>query len=1036
MRKITSKILAVALAVGMLPISLLAIPAGAAAKDYDTAAEGELLYTADFNVDKLKGAWDGMKTITPSADGASVIIKPDSGKKGATEGKSPADLPGVTIAGKAYTVVFTVTAENADQEVGFLPDDWVGFIVTPGKNSYRFVDTKGSGGTDVVLDEGTYAGTGALTQTYAVEFKSEGADTSARIVSYKLFVLINGEWTLACSVSADDIAAAGFDWFYYYDENGKSIYEDDFSVRFYRNRKHRDANNNANMTVSDFKIYKGLAATNGQLESPSAPEEPEADEMHLLYEVNFSGDSVFKSPGGSWAGATVKTTPTSVIMSTHKDSSTKYRGSAWGADLQGYTVMGKTYTTVFTVSASDADETIGFLPDDWAGFLVTPGQNSYKFITTKNGSSGTEGSYEKTILSGTYAGTGALTQTYAVTFSISGTESNPSVDAYKLYVKMNGGWACVCSLTNEQMNESYFDWFYYDGGVYEQDFTMRFYRRYYVLNSNGNTTSSQDKTQNGTVTVSNVQLYDGAFGGSDVYCQINGDRSTIRVIGVLKLTEEELNNYTAFGFDISAEYNGKTYTGAVTTQNVYTSFIANGRTIKASDYGGTYFYITEIPDVDKAVASDVIFKVDGIAIYMNGSVEKIFASRSIEVAELPLEILPVFAGHSSTDLDTGDNCYMRNFGAVSKTEFESYCNEIAAKGFILYATKTVDGNVYNTYVNQRYVITTIYTKFNSYGKVLVEPRTSTSLAPRVEDNVYTSIEGCETTITQVGLLNDDLGQTYNGMCYVVRLADGSFVIVDGGFAIKGYEERIYNVLRKQAPDPENIVIAAWIITHAHDDHVDVFGNFFKAYADKVTVERFITNMPSDEQVANIWEPEWNYSEKTRALIATYFPDALVTKAHPGQEFYIRNAKIDILFTLDVYDKEVRDFNNSSVVFTLEAEGRKMIFLGDYDDKGDTIPKLYSAATLKSDIVQVAHHGLPENSSNAMCSIIAPKYAFWPIGAQVVKNGTIDVFAVADNKYLVDNCEIMLAEDNIYVMTLKENGEQIDKYDNLTAYLNS
>ena len=1033
MRKITSKILAVALAVCMLPISLLAIPAGAAAKDYDTAAEGELLYTADFNVDKLKGAWDGMKTITPSVDGASVIIKPDSGKKGATEGKSPADLPGVTIAGKAYTVVFTVTAENADQEVGFLPDDWVGFIVTPGKNSYRFVDTKGSGGTDVVLDEGTYAGTGALTQTYAVEFKSEGSGTSAKIVSYKLFVLINGVWTLACSVSADDIAAAGFDWFYYED----GVYEEDFSVRFYRNRKARDANNNANMTVSDFKIYKGLAATNGQLESPSAPEEPEeSDEMKLLYEVDFSGDGVFSSPKSSWAGATVKTTSTSVTMSTHKDSSTKYRGSAWGADLKGYTVLGKTYTTVFTVSASDADESIGFLPDDWAGFVVTPGQNSYKFITTKNGSSGSEGAYEKTITGGTYNGTGSLTQTYAVSFSVSGTESNPSVDLYKLFVEVNGGWSCVCSLTDSQMDESYFDWFYYENGVYEEDFTMRFYRRYYLLDNNGKTTSSQDTAQSGTVTVSDAKIYEGLFGGSDVYCQVNGDRSKIRLIGVLKLTEAELNKYTAFGFDVLATYNGKTYTGAVTTQSVCTSIVANGKTVNASDLGGAYFFVTELPDIDKAVASDLVLKIDGIAIYMDGSVENIFDSRSIEITEHPLDVLPVFAGYSSTDLDTGDNCYMRNFGAVSKTAFESYCNEIAAKGFRLYATRNIDGNLYNTYINQRYVITTIYTKHNSYGKVLVEPRSSTALPTRVEDNVYTPIAGCETAITQVGLLNDNLGDTYNGMCYVVRLADGSFIIVDGGFALKGYEERIYNVLRKQAPDPENIVIAAWIITHAHDDHVDVFESFFKAYSDKVTVERFITNMPSDDQVVDIWEPEWNYSDKTRALIKTYYPDALVTKAHPGQEFYIRNAKIDILYTLDVYDKQVKDFNNSSVVFTLEAEGRKMIFLGDYDDKGDIIPKLYSAATLKSDIVQVAHHGLPENSSNAMCSIIAPKYAFWPIGAQVVKNGTVDVFAVADNKYLVDNCEILLAEDNIYVMTLKENGEQIDKYDNLTAYLNS
>ena len=194
------------MAVCMLPLSLLTIPAAADA--YSEADDGDLLYTANFNVDKLKGAWDGMTTITPSTDGASVTLKPSSNKKGATEGNSPADLSGFSIAGKAHTVVFTVTAENENQEVGFLPDDWVGFIVTPGKNSYRFVDTKGSNGTDVVLDEGTYAGTGALTQTYAVEFKSEGADTSARIVSYKLFVLINGEWTLACSVSAEDIAAA------------------------------------------------------------------------------------------------------------------------------------------------------------------------------------------------------------------------------------------------------------------------------------------------------------------------------------------------------------------------------------------------------------------------------------------------------------------------------------------------------------------------------------------------------------------------------------------------------------------------------------------------------------------------------------------------------------------------------------------------------------------------------------------------------------------------------------------------------------
>ncbi len=524
---------------------------------------------------------------------------------------------------------------------------------------------------------------------------------------------------------------------------------------------------------------------------------------------------------------------------------------------------------------------------------------------------------------------------------------------------------------------------------------------------------------------------------SNLFYQMSNDGDKIRIVGIVSLTEEELEDFSKLGFEVTVYYGDKKYTNTVTTQTVYTSLIADNKPVYASEYGGTYFYAIEITELVSA-SSDIFLDVDGIIFHKGATQSNVFGSISIsEGFDTMLDTLSEFEGATPNRTYTGDDCYMINFGAVERQAFDSYCEGMLGKGFTLYAGENFEGNIYNTYVNAAYVVTAIYTQYNGIGKVLVEPLRATALPVKAEDNKYTPIAGCETTITQLGLYRaDDYSETYNGMCYIIRLADGSFIIVDGGVDTtkEKYEDRIYSVLRKQAPDPDNIVIAAWIFTHAHDDHVDIFEFFCESYADKVTVERFIYNFPSDEQAANIWEPVWNRSDNVRACIEEYFSETPVTKAHPGQEFYIRNAKINILFTLDVYEKKLRDFNISSVVFTLEADDKRMIFLGDHDVNHDdginTLAKLYGSSTLKSDIVQIAHHGLPENNCNAICEIIAPEYAFWPIAAQVIE-GT-DLFKVSQNKYVVDNCEIFLAEDNVFVFTMKDCS--VIRYDTLADYI--
>ena len=472
--------------------------------------EGKLLYTVNFNGDsnmaKLTETWDGFgksSYVSPSADGSSVTLQIASGKWAAAGAK----LNGLFVQNGAYTFVFTVTANDDNEEVGLCLDHATGFVVNPGQNTFRYTTHLSE---ETLIETTEYDGTGELTQTYAIEVAGVGEGENSKgqpyvdITTYKLYnVTTNGSgekvWNLACSLSDEQLSTFAFDWGAAGDCDGY------FYSRLSRDRKNFNDANNGTITVGDFTVYEGLVATSLTFEPEETP--VETVDGDLLYTVNFNGDSVFSGPKGSWSGAEVTKTETSVTMKTKIDGNDAGRGSAWGADLKEFTILNKSYTTVFTVEASDADEEIGFLPCDWAGFVLTPGQNAYRFITTKYDGSGTDGAYENVIERGTYSGTKSLTQTYAIEFKTSGTEDNPSVDAYNLYVAQGGEWVLVCSLTD--VDESIFDWFYYDGGVYEADFTMRFYRRCYILDKDGWATSTLDGDQEGTVTVSDAKVYQG-----------------------------------------------------------------------------------------------------------------------------------------------------------------------------------------------------------------------------------------------------------------------------------------------------------------------------------------------------------------------------------------------------------------------------------------------------------------------------------------------------------------------------------------------
>ena len=446
---------------------------------------------------------------------------------------------------------------------------------------------------------------------------------------------------------------------------------------------------------------------------------------------------------------------------------------------------------------------------------------------------------------------------------------------------------------------------------------------------------------------------------------------------------------------------------------------------------------------DQASFADAITK---LLLEFTGKLDankNIAISSKFHAVVAPNEILtkvPVLEGWVPTITDTGDDCYMLGFGK-DKTKFDKYITLLESNGFKLYAEKEIEENVYSTYTNDEVVVTTIFTKWNKTCKILVEWLKNTELPTKAEENKYTPIEGLKSSITQVGLFYDvqvdkDGAMTnFNGMCYVIRLADGSFIIADGGHA-EIQADNLYSVLKAQAPDEDNITIAAWFFSHNHGDHTGFFTKFVEKYADKVNVEKFIYNFPSKEQGGyTTAQDTWKKLIK-KELGATFI------KAHPGQEFYIRNAKIDMLYTMDVYEDELKDTNNASIVWKMELEGKTFMCLGDYSENGKHLMNLYSSEVLGSDIVQMAHHGISGQNANIYMQI-QPEYAFWPVGAKHVKFWSneslpdLQLDTLAINSYFhvgkFDQSKIFWAFDDVVVMTLDDGTVSTKTYENVDNF---
>lgn len=362
------------------------------------------------------------------------------------------------------------------------------------------------------------------------------------------------------------------------------------------------------------------------------------------------------------------------------------------------------------------------------------------------------------------------------------------------------------------------------------------------------------------------------------------------------------------------------------------------------------------------------------------------------------------------------------FNDATPEKFNAYKAKFT--GYTEVQTNEVQGNSFVTYSKDGNLINLSYAKDDQKLRIIVNKDT----APSKFLTETTVSKTTEPTLTMRGLATVGNTNNQNGMCFIFKLQDNRFIVIDGGFNRQSDADAIYNILRKNTPTGQKPVVAAWIITHTHSDHVGTFYNkFVPGYKSAVEIQSVIYNPPAaainNTPNADTGVVEGAYYQKVVTTIEGINGCEWI-RPHVGDTYYIGGAKLSFYYTVDQYYPAVFNYYNTcSLVFSIEIEGQKIMINGDAANASFKKAVGMFGEELKSDIVQLSHHGYTAGVADDLAvytmqayRLMSPSVVLWPIGSYGYENTKNK----AHNQVLINLPsvkEIVVARESTHVFNL-------------------
>lgn len=401
-----------------------------------------------------------------------------------------------------------------------------------------------------------------------------------------------------------------------------------------------------------------------------------------------------------------------------------------------------------------------------------------------------------------------------------------------------------------------------------------------------------------------------------------------------------------------------------------------------------------------------------------------------------IEEIPAFDGgtRSAAVYRAGQGPYDSNIPLSAESEMMiissageaalgTYLTKLQTYGYTEEYSAARDGNVYAGYSDGTYRIYAYYTANNGQIRVILD-RNGESV--NGFGYTYEKQQGERTIVYQYGVPMNSTGASIDsstekkincGMMYVIKLADGKLLIIDGG----GYQQfddaecaGLMSFMREvTGRESGKIDIAGWYITHCHSDHLAGFCLFLGKYGANLNIERLIFNFPSTMTEDGVLSGLKSNYQKLIGYIQNYAPSASYLKIHTGQSVTLCDLTINCIYTHeDLVNASTglteiaSDFNNSTTVSRLDFDGLRFMLLGDVNKPGmNVIIAQNSAQTLKSDIVQLAHHVY--NDLRTLYNIVKAEAVFAPQSIKgAYKNATMKAIMTTAESYVTDKTNLL------------------------------
>lgn len=220
---------------------------------------------------------------------------------------------------------------------------------------------------------------------------------------------------------------------------------------------------------------------------------------------------------------------------------------------------------------------------------------------------------------------------------------------------------------------------------------------------------------------------------------------------------------------------------------------------------------------------------------------------------------------------------------------------------------------------------------------------------------------------------------WNMGCMILKTQKGKIIVIDGGHDTE--LDRFLRILRKiSGKDVPHV--DAWLFSHVHGDHYGIYTALStkEEYRGAVTVDTFYCNLLEERFYTELSKEIHPTNAAARAAIlqSTETIGAKVQTVFRGDVIEVDEIRFDVLHAPYMEDARSMNMNDSSVVYKMTYNGgQTMMLLGDAEWVVSN-HLMEHPEELKSDIVQVGHHGCG-NVSRKCYEAIGAKVYIWQIG---------------------------------------------------------